>query len=133
MIPQYTRSDNEDAPLAAVFHVEVPAFASIAGKRLLIPTGEVPAQHKWALRSAARKYPLFFHYAHIDINHSSVQLPEGYSVENLALPQAENAKFARYASKTSVSGQQVHLLRSLNFGGIYFPPDRYDQPRQNSL
>ncbi len=121
--------DNEDAPLAAVFHVEVPAFASIAGKRLLIPTAFFAAQHKWALSSAARKYPLYFHYAHMEMDHFSVQLPEGYSVENLASPQAENAKFARYASKTSVSGQQVHLLRSLNFGGIYFPPDRYDDLR----
>jgi len=121
--------DNEDVPLTAAFHVEVPAFASAAGKRLLIPTAFFPPRNKWRISGGTRKYPVYFHYAHMEMDHLSVQIPEGYSVENLAAPQEENAKFARYASKSSVSGQQIHLLRSLNFGGIYFPPDRYDDLR----
>ena len=121
--------DNENEPLTAIFNVEVPSFASAAGKRLMIPTAFFTSQNKWALKSGTRKYPVYFHYAHMEADRLSVQMPEGYSVESLAAPQAENAKFARYASKTSITGQRVHLLRSLNFGGTYFKPEYYDELR----
>lgn len=78
------------------------------------------------MRSGKRKYPVYFHYAHMEKDHLSVRLPDGYSVESLAEPQSENVKYARYVSKSSVEGQRLHLVRALNFGGTYFTPEFYD-------
>jgi Domain of Unknown Function with PDB structure (DUF3857) len=121
--------DKEYEPLTAVFQVEVPEFASAAGKRLLIPTALFLSKNKRVLKSGPRKYPIYYHYAFTEVDAVSLQLPEGYSAETLAAPQKVNTNFGKYSSNAGITGKYVNLERSLRFGGVMFPPDKYDELR----
>lgn len=121
--------DKEYEPLTAIFNVEVPEFASAAGKRLLVPTALFLPKVKRVLKSGPRKYPIYYHYAFTEVDALSLEVPEGYSAETLAAPQTTTTKFARYSSSASTTGKRVILERSLKFGGIYFQPDRYGELR----
>ncbi|HZE80131.1 MAG TPA: DUF3857 domain-containing protein [Candidatus Polarisedimenticolia bacterium] len=122
--------EKEYEPLTAVFKVEVPEFASAAGKRLLIPTALFLPKIKRVLKSGPRKYPIYYHYAFTEIDAVSLELPEGYSAETLATPQTTTTKFGSYSSSASATGKRVNLERSLMLKGIFFQPDRYDELRE---
>jgi hypothetical protein len=121
--------DKENEPLTALFNVEVPEFASAAGKRILVPTALFQPKVKRVLKNGPRKYPVYYHHAFTEIDHISLELPEGYSPETLATPQTTATKFARYSSGASSLGKYVNLERTLRFAGVFFQPDRYDELR----
>jgi hypothetical protein len=121
--------DKEYEPLIAVFKVEVPEFASAAGKRLLIPTALFLPKVKRVLKSGPRKYPIYYHYAFTEIDALSLEVPEGYSAETLAVPQALTTKLGSYSSSATTIGKRVNLERSLKLKGMYFQPDLYNELR----
>lgn len=121
--------DNEYEPLTAVFNVEVPEFASQAGKRILIPTALFLPKVKRVLKSGPRKYPIYYHYAFTETDAVTLELPEGYSAETLAAPQSANTKLGSYSSSASATGKRVTLERSLKLRGIFFQPDVYEELR----
>src|SRR6476660_5524615 len=124
-----TAWDKEYEPLTAIFKVEVPEFASAAGKRLLIPAALFLPKKKRVLKSGPRKYPVYYRYAFTEVDHVSLEVPEGYSAETLASPQTASTKYAKYSSSVSTTGNHVNSERSLRFGGVFFQPDRYEELR----
>lgn len=121
--------DKEYEPLTAIFNVEVPEFASAAGKRILIPTALFQPKQKRVLKSGPRKYPIYYHYAYTEADSLSLEIPEGYSAETLAAPQTTTTKFGKYSSSASSKGKRVVLERSLKFGGVFFQPEQYEELR----
>jgi len=121
--------DKEYEPLTAIFNVEVPEFASAAGKRLLVPTALFMPKAKRVLKSGPRKYPIYYHYAFTEIDALSLEVPEGYFAETLAAPQNTTTKIGSYSTSSSTTGKRVILERSLKLKGILFQPDQYDQLR----
>jgi hypothetical protein len=121
--------DKEYEPLTAVFNVEVPEFASAAGKRLLIPTALFLPKVKRVLKSGPRKYPIYYQYAFTEMDALSLEVPEGYSAETLAAPQSMTTKLGSYSSSASITGKRVNLERSLKLKGMYFQPDLYNELR----
>jgi hypothetical protein len=112
-----------------VLNVEVPEFASAAGKRILVPTALFQPKAKRVLKNGPRKYPIYYHYAFTEIDHINLELPEGYSAETLATPQRTATKFAQYSSGASTVGKHVNLERVLRFSGVFFQPELYDELR----
>jgi len=121
--------EKEYEPLTAVFNVEVPEFASAAGKRLMVPTALFQPKQKRVLKSGTRKFPVYYNYAFSENDHMNLQLPEGYTLETLASPQSAATKFARYTTGAGTKGPYVNLDRSLRFNGVFFQPDRYEELR----
>jgi len=121
--------EKEYEPLTAVFNVEVPEFASAAGKRLMVPTALFQPKQKRVLKSGTRRFPVYYNYAFSENDHMNLQLPEGYALETLASPQTAATKFARYTTNAGATGPYVNLDRSLRFNGVFFQPDRYEELR----
>jgi hypothetical protein len=121
--------ESEYDPLTAVFNVEVPEFASAAGKRLMVPTALFQPKQKRVLKSGARKFPVYYSYAFTENDHLNLKLPEGYALETLASPQTAATKFARYTTNAGTTGSYVNLDRTLKFNGVFFQPDRYEELR----
>jgi hypothetical protein len=121
--------EKEYEPLTAVFNVEVPEFASAAGKRLMVPTALFQPKQKRVLKSGTRRFPVYYNYAFTENDHMNLRLPEGYALETLASPQTAATKFARYTTNAGATGPYVNLDRSLRFNGIFFQPDRYEELR----
>jgi hypothetical protein len=121
--------ENENDPLTALFNVEVPEFASAAGKRLMVPTALFQPKQKRVLKNAARKFPVYYHYAFTEIDHVNLKLPEGYTLETLAAPQTAATKFAKYTTAAQETSRYINLHRSLMLNGVFFQPDRYEELR----
>jgi hypothetical protein len=121
--------ESESESLTAVFNIDVPEFASAAGKRLMVPTALFQPKQKRVLKSGARKFPVYYSYAFSESDHINLKLPEGYTLETLAAPQTAATVFARYSTGAATTGMYVNLDRSLKFNGVIFQPDRYDELR----
>jgi hypothetical protein len=121
--------DKEYESLTALFNVEIPEFASVAGKRLLVPTALFQPKRKRVLKTGARKFPVYYNYAFTEDDNITLQLPEGYRLETLAAPQSANTTFARYKTNATMTGTNINLQRTLKFAGVFFQPDRYDELR----
>ena len=121
--------ENENEGLVALFNVEIPEYASAAGKRLLVPAALFRPKASRVLKNAPRKYPVYYHYAFTEADSVVLDLPAGYTAETVAAPQAARMDFADFSSQAGSAGNRVNMERTLRVNGILFPPDRYQQVR----
>jgi len=120
--------EDGDAPLVARFDVEVPNYATLAGKRLLIPAFLFQSKENRAFAHGQRKYPLYFPYPFTDNDVVTLQVPSGFTPESL--PTAQDAKLgntARYQNVSNFDGVKFVSQRQLAFNGIYFDLDKYSE------
>lgn len=128
---QMTASDGwekEYEPLTATFDIELPEFASLAGKRLLVPvTLFQQNKKKRVFKDGPRKYPIYYHYPFTEEDHVTLQVPDGYSAESLIQPLAAKLPYARFTTTATTAGTRLQMERSLEFNGIFFQPTHYDE------
>jgi hypothetical protein len=119
--------ETTDGPLVARFNVEVPSYATLAGKRLLIPAFLFQSRENRAFAHAQRKYPLYFPYPFTESDAVTIKVPSGFTPESI--PAAEDAKlgYARYQNVSNFDGIQLVSQRQLAFNGIYFDLDKYSE------
>jgi hypothetical protein len=122
--------DATDEPLTAQFSVEIPAFASVAGKRLLTPAYLFQAKQKDAFKHAERKYPVYFPYAFAEMDNVSIKLPAGYTLESVPQLQQADLPYARYENFCQLDGAQLVTRRNLLFNGIYFDLNKYAELKE---
>ena len=114
-------------PLVARFNVEVPSYATLAGKRLLIPAFLFQTRENRAFAHAQRKYTLYFPYPFTESDAVTIKVPSGFTPESI--PAAEDAKlgYARYQNVSNFDGIQLVSQRQLAFNGIFFDVDKYSE------
>ena len=119
--------DASDAPLIATFSVNMPGYASTAGKRLLVPTYLFQARQMDAFKHVDRKFPVYFPYAFSESDKVSITLPAGYTLENA--PQQETARlsYAAYQNLAQCDGKQLLTQRILQVNGIFFRLEQYPE------
>jgi hypothetical protein len=119
--------EDGDSPLVARFDVEVPNYATLAGKRLLIPAFLFQSKESQAFAHAQRKYPLYFPYPFTETDAVTIKVPSGFTPESI--PAAQDAKlgYARYQNISNFDGIQLVSQRQLAFNGIYFDLDKYSE------
>lgn len=119
--------ENGDTSLAARFDVEVPNYATLAGKRFLIPAFLFQSKENQAFAHGQRKYPVYFPYPFTDNDAFIVQVPAGFTLESI--PQKEDAQlpFARYQNVSNFDGSKFVSQRQLAFNGIFFPVEKYSE------
>jgi hypothetical protein len=120
--------EDGDAPLVARFDVEVPNYATLAGKRFLIPAFLFQSKENQAFAHAQRKYPLYFPYPFTENDVVNLQVPSGFTTESI--PTAQDAKLgntARYQNVSNFDGVKFVSQRQLAFNGIYFDLDKYSE------
>lgn len=119
--------EGSEEPLSAHFSIEIPGYASAAGKRLLVPTYLFRVKHKDAFAHAERKYPVYFPYAFAEMDAINIALPPGQTLESP--PQNQNAglPYAAYKYTANLQGNRLMTQRLLELNGIYFPPANYTE------
>jgi hypothetical protein len=116
-----------DEPLVAHFKVEIPSFASIAGKRLLSPAFFFPTLQKNIFTSQFRRYPVAFPYPFTEEDELSMKLPEGYGVEEPPYHRKAGLSYAGYEITSVVDERMLITKRKLRFEGLQLPPDKYEE------
>ena len=119
--------ETSDGPLTATFSVDMPGYASAAGKRFLVPAYLFQARQMDAFKHVDRKYPVYFPYAFGEVDRVNIKLPAGYTLENT--PQAQTARlgYAGYQNVAQFDGKQLVTQRILQVNGIFFKLDQYPE------
>jgi hypothetical protein len=119
--------EGTDEPLVAKFSVEVPDYASTAGKRLLAPAYLFQLKQNQAFTHGERKYPVYFPYPFSEADMVSIQVPTGFSIETVPTEREAKLPYARYKSTSQFDGMHLVTQRNLIFNGVYFPLEKYSE------
>jgi hypothetical protein len=116
--------------IIADMEIQVPSYASKAGKHLLLPSSLFPTKQKAIFRHAERKYPVYFPYAFSELDLTVIKLPSGYSVETIPEPIEDKPKFGMYRNSTKVSEDQIVNTRGLFISQFMFEPAQYSELKE---
>lgn len=119
--------EDGNEPLSAVFNVEIPGYASSAGKRVVVPANLFRVTRKTAFAHAERKFPVYFPYAFSELDTINIRFPAGYTSEGAPADRAANLPFAQYQTSGQVSGNQWIVQRRLLMNGMYFDLPKYEE------
>jgi Transglutaminase-like superfamily/Domain of Unknown Function with PDB structure (DUF3857) len=119
--------DTSDGPLTAIFSVEMPGYASTAGKRLLVPAYLFQARQMDAFKHVDRKFPIYFPYAFGEVDRVNISMPGGYTLENAPQQQSARLGYAAYQNLAQFDGKQLVTQRILQVNGIFFKLDLYPE------
>jgi hypothetical protein len=116
-----------DGPLTAIFSVDMPGYASAAGKRLLVLAYLFQARQMDAFKHVDRKFPVYFPYAFGEVDKVSITLPAGYTLENIPEKQNTRLGYAAYQNLAQFDGKQLVTQRVLQVNGIFFRLEQYPE------
>jgi hypothetical protein len=119
--------EDSDTPLAARFNVEVPNYATNAGKRLLVPAFLFQLRQNQAFTHSQRKYPVYFPYPFTDNDVVTMKVPAGFTLESVPQPEDAKLPYARYQNVSNFDGLQLVTQRQLAFNAIYLPVEKYSE------
>jgi hypothetical protein len=119
--------ETSDGPLTATFSVDMPGYASAAGKRFLVPTYLFQAKQMDAFKHVDRKYPVYFPYAFGEVDRVDIKLPDGYTLENTPQAQTVRIGYAGYQNLAQFDGKQLVTQRTLQVNGIFFKLELYPE------
>ena len=120
--------DSIDDPLVARFKIEIPGFASVTGKRMLLPAFFFSTLQKNMFTSQFRRYPITFPFPFTEEDELTVELPEGYAVEEPPYRRKIGLSYAGYEISSQLKD------RELTTGAIGFQRNRsYRRKNMRSL
>ena len=79
--------NSSEAKLVAEYSLKVPAWASGAGKRMIMPAGFFTAHEKHTFEHANRVHPVYFDYPYEKVDDVEMKLPDGWQVGSVPPPQ----------------------------------------------
>ncbi|HYX53061.1 MAG TPA: DUF3857 domain-containing protein [Candidatus Limnocylindrales bacterium] len=119
--------EGAEQPLVARFDVELPNYASLAGKRFLVPSYLFQLKQNEAFSHSQRKYPVYLPYAFTDFDNVTIKVPAGFTTESIPAPQQAKLPYAKYQMTTRFENGELVSQRALFFNGIFFPLEKYSE------
>ena len=119
--------DSIDDPLVARFKVEVPSFASVTGKRVLLPAFFFRTLQKNMFISQFRRYPITFSFPFTEADELEVELPAGYAVEEPPYRRKINLAYAGFEISSQLKDHALITERELDFKQTELPPEKYEE------
>jgi hypothetical protein len=122
--------DDGEAQLTANFTVEVPGYASTAGKRLLLPKDLFQTKSRTPFTHGDRKNPVYFSYPFYSSDETTITFPQNFHLESAADSQPTQTDFAFYRVKHVSTSNSVTVDRDFAMGGIGFQTKEYPELRK---
>jgi len=105
---------NSSSPtLVAEYHLKVPGWASVAGRRRLMSVGLFGNGEKHVFDHTARVHPIYFNYAYQDQDDVIIELSGGWQINSLPMPQNIDGHVVLYHMDAQNNGGSLHLTRQL--------------------
>jgi D-amino acid aminotransferase len=124
--PDWTGSD---APLVAEFELEVPGWATQAGKRELLAVGLFSAEDKHTFEHAVRVQPIYFDFPYQHVDDITIDVPQPWNVEHAPDPQTLDLQGITYKFASDSSAHSLHLMRELTLNLSLVDAKYYDALR----
>lgn len=104
---------SSETPLIAEFNLKIPGWASGAGKHVVVPAAIFTAGEKSIFEHANRVHPIYFEYPNEKADDVTVELPAGWQVSSVPVPQDTDKKIVAYNLKVEQSPGSIRLTRKL--------------------
>ena len=126
-------------PFIYEYHVKVPGYAQRTGKRLFLQLAFFQHGIGPLFPTSGRKHPIYFHYPWSEQDEVTIDLPDGFALDNADAPAPFDAKaLSKYDVKIMVTKDKKSLLykRTFFFGGgggmnsLYYEPDTYNSLKE---
>lgn len=112
-------------PLQATFEIEIPNFATRAGRRLVLPLGIFHANQRNPFITAKRTNPIYFSYPQEDREDIKLELPDGMRLESTPISNQSDQKAVYYELMVGTDGKTLHVNRTLRFSAYLFEAKQY--------
>ena len=122
--------DDSDLQLTANFTVEIPGYASNAGKRLMVPRDLFHTRSRTPFAHGDRKNPVYFSYPFYSADETTVTYPEALHLESSPDSQPVQTDFSFYRMRHTTGGNSVTVNRDFAIGGIGFQATEYANLRK---
>ena len=77
--------------------------------------------------SSSRRYPIAFPYPFTEDDELSVQLPDGYEVEEPPYRRKAGLSYAGYEISSTIEDRHLVTRRKIRLDGVQFPPEKYEE------
>ena len=124
----FTASDSS-ASADCNYIVEVPRYASKAGKRLFVPLNKVNALGMALPKEDTRKHPIAIASGIHERDQITFKIPEGYTIESLPKSATINNEYGRYVTTFQQEEGQVIYERALDIVAQEIPATAYQDLR----
>jgi hypothetical protein len=127
-----TENVTEDChqPLTIRFEGSVTNFATVSARRLFVNPNVLNQKSRRSVpEDDERKYPVFYHYAYLDIDSVEIELPLGYTIEGAPPPQDIQTAFGHYQTDYSLEGKVLKYRRLYRLDKNIIPPAQYEAYR----
>ena len=110
--------DDASKPLRTAYHLKAPNFAQVTGKRILFEPNAFRRAQASPFSAAERKNIVNFPYAWQEVDQTSIQLPDGWKLDNAGNPGPLNfGKPGAYDLKITISNaNELVTRRQFSFG-----------------
>jgi hypothetical protein len=122
--------DDAEKQLSATFKITIPSYASIVGKRMLVPTNLFESRNRQPFAHGDRKQPVYFNFPYYLMDETTITFPAAFQMENLAEVQPVRTDFSIYSLTHTAQGNSVKISRSYAMGGIAFHQNEYEGLRK---
>jgi hypothetical protein len=117
--------EDAEKQLSATFSVEIPSYASSAGKRMLVPTNLFQSRSRQPFTLGERKQPVYFNFPYYLMDETTITFPVTYQMENLPEVRTVKTDFSLYSLKHSAQGNTVTISRTFAIAEIAFHQNEY--------
>lgn len=120
-------------PFVYGYHVKVQGYAQRTGKRLFLQPAFFQRGVSALFSASTRQYPVYFHYPWMEDDEVTIELPQGFSLDNADAPSPfGGGAVGEYKPSIGVTkdGRTLIYRRKFFFGGggnILFPVNAYPQ------
>ncbi|HEY0142998.1 MAG TPA: DUF3857 domain-containing protein [Thermoanaerobaculia bacterium] len=118
-----------DAPLEHHFDVELAHIGTTTGSRIVVPLSVFTSKTRNVFSAETRKYDIYFPYSRQVNDSVTLELPEGYAIENVPAGTTLDEKVFRFGSTWKKEAKAVTFERSMTRGGLLIAAVQYPKVR----
>jgi hypothetical protein len=121
---QFQQTDQLQKSLLMTFRLTTPLYGQSRGPMILVRP-RVLNDESYPVEHKPRQYPIELRRTGRQIDIYEIELPEGYSVDDLPGPVKIDVGFASYQSKVEAQGKKLRYWREYVVRDLSVPPEKY--------
>lgn len=125
------KNDSDNIRLTEELQVEVPAYGSNSGGRLIFSVNAFNQVSYVPVRYRSRKMPLEVDYGYTDQDEIVINLPAGYTVEAMPQNVSFTEKFGAYTAEYLLTdANKLTVKRTITLNEGLYPKEEYEKYRE---
>ena len=104
---------SSSSTLVAQYHLQIPGWATVMGRRTMVPASLFGKGEQHLFESANRVHPIYYSFPYTDVDRVTISVPQGWSVSNVPQPRKTDVKACTYDLTAEDAKGTLNLSRRL--------------------